>query len=82
MTISHLAVDRGRDGGEQDVVQASQAGGGVGIGAGRERHDSMPFEAMHELMRHHAIRAKEVGAVETTRHRVMLFALASRAVRT
>lgn len=38
----------------------------------------MPFEAMHKLMRHHAIGAKIVSALDATRNRVLfLVALAT-----
>lgn len=41
-------------------------------------HNAVPFEAMHKLMRHHAIGAKIVSALDATRNRVLfLVALAT-----
>ena len=41
-----------------------------------ERQHAVTLEAVHELVRHHAVRAQEVGAVEAARDRVRVAALA------
>ena len=51
---SQLAVDGGGKGCEQDFVEAADAG----VAVAGKRDDPMPLEAMHELMRHHAIGAE------------------------
>ena len=73
-----MSVDGGGEGCEQHLVETSD--GGVGVAG--QRHHAMTFEAMHELMRHHAIGAQQVGAVEATRHGIVLLALASRTMGT
>ena len=42
-----------------------------------EREHSVTFETMHELVRHDAVRAQEIGTVETSRHRIRILTLAA-----
>ena len=81
----HLAVYRRHDRRQQRLVQSAAAAVIVlrrrrrdgGFQCSVESDDAVAFEAVHELMRHHAIRAQVVGAVVTPGHGRVLLALAS-----
>ena len=79
-SIGHLSVDGGGEGCKQDLVESPDAA--VRISGRRECHDTMPFKAVHELMRHDAVGAEQIRTIEAASHCVVLFALASRAMRT
>ena len=73
-----MAVDGGGEGSEQHLVETADSG----VGIAGERNDAMTLEAMHELMRHHAVGTQQIGTVEAASHRVVLLALATGAVGT